>query len=179
MLKRARTKRDTGITLEWQEAGRVTMQKRRETLSLSLSLFASPLLFLALAIERSRLLPCTCCRTRLRSKFDRHPAGPGKKETIRNKKVEGTLVTLNVPRSSRLKFVAFGPMNVPFCVRPSRRVKCKVILDSETTPLDSLHRDHPRTSNFNALQPHNSTLPFCRPQFSRLIYTIESQPIKC
>lgn len=98
-------------------------EERNASLSLSLFPFASPLLFLAPAtIERKAGCSCTCCRTRLRSKFDRHPAGPGEKETIRNNKVEGTLVeTLNVPRSSvpsKIRCIRECPVSA---VRPSTR----------------------------------------------------------
>ena len=118
-------------------------EERNASLSLSLFPFASPLLFLAPAtIERKAGCSCTCCRTRLRSKFDRHPAGPGEKETIRNNKVEGTLVeTLNVPRSSvpsKIRCIRECPVSA---VRPStRQVQGHPRLTKTTPPppLDSL-----------------------------------------
>lgn len=78
------------------------MQKRRETpLSLSIS---SALLGTGDRKEAGRPALAAALVYDLNSIGTR---GAEQKETIRNK-VEGTWVTLNVPRSSRLKFVAFG-----------------------------------------------------------------------
>lgn len=175
-------------------------EERNASLSLSLFPFASPLLFLAPAtIERKAGCSCTCCRTRLRSKFDRHPAGPGEKETIRNNKVEGTLVeTLNVPRSSvpsKIRCIRECPVSA---VRPStRQVQGHPRLTKTTPP--PLPRFSPHGSVILEFQRDHSTHLESAPAplipiftilsagrggkkrlglFIRFI-TIEFQPIKC
>lgn len=73
-LIRAGSKRDTGITLEWQEAGRVTDAKETRP-RLSASLLASVSSWHRRRSKEAGVLSALARRTCLRSKFDRHRRG--------------------------------------------------------------------------------------------------------